>query len=72
MVESPRLLPCLLPHCPLPHAIMTETLGMSVETPLDFWAEWRKKGLEKNEGRREYALKKGGKLEQGAEEQPRH
>ena len=63
MVESPTLLPWLLPHCPLPHAIMTEA-------PLDFWAEWRKKRLEKNERRREHAKKKrGGSLSLGAAEE---
>lgn len=36
------------------------------EAPLDFWAEWRKKRLEKNEGRREHAKERGGgKLELG-------
>ena len=55
--------PWLLPHCPLPHAIMTEA-------PLDFWAEWRKKRLEKNEGRREHAKDRGGgSLNLGAAEE---
>ena len=40
------------------------------EAPLDFWAEWRKKRLEKNERRREHAKKKGGgSLSLGAAEE---
>jgi len=40
------------------------------EAPLDFWAEWRKKRLEKNEGRREHAKERGGgSLNLGAAEE---